>query len=202
MSFDQTSRLAALRAGTRAAHASMETVPAMKRLVSPDLTRDEYVSVLRHMHAFHAHAEPLIAEALHAMPEAASMLDGARPRALARDLAWFGAAPVPPPRLPPIDGAAAALGALYVIEGSGLGGRVIARHLAASLGVGDSAGGSFYGRQDADAVRLRWNRLTALLEAAEADTHAMIAGARTLFECLEHWLRTSDAVAMADAVAP
>jgi len=201
MTSQATSRLARLRAGTRDAHDRIETIPALRRLLAADLTRDEYIAVLRHLHAFHACVEPAIAAELEACPDAAAMLDGARPRALARDLAWYGASPLPAPPLPPLDGIASALGALYVIEGSGLGGRVIARHLADSLGIADGTGGTFYCRQDADTARRRWQALIALLERSDADADAMVAGARQVFDYLDSWLRTI-AIVTREAVTP
>ena len=202
---DTLSPLARLRAGTRPAHASMETVPALSRLLAADLTRSEYVMVLQSMYAFHATFEPVVARALADHPEAAGMLDGARPRALAEDLDWFGhpAPPRLPQRLlPALDAPRGALGALYVLEGSGLGGRVIARHLSLSLGIAPGRGGSFYGGLSAEAVRERWHRLCALLDApglaGQADTTSdilsdpLVDGAVATFGLLECWMRQID----------
>jgi heme oxygenase len=198
---NETSRLAVLRQRTRAAHASMERVPAMARLMAPDLNRAEYISILQHMHAFLAAIEPAMAAGLELYPAAAAMLDGDRPRALAADLAWFGApAILTPPPLPAVETVAAALGALYVVEGSNLGGRVIARHVSDSLGVRPASGGSFYGGQSAEAARARWAALCVLLEVQSetlgdtADTAAetMAASACETFQCLEWWMRRID----------
>jgi heme oxygenase len=196
---DPLSRLARLRLGTSDAHARIESVPALARLLAPDLTPAEYVAVLRHMHGFLSVVEPDIAAAVADIPPAAALLDGTRPRALAEDLAWFGVPSQPLDRAPPaLSGAAAALGALYVIEGSGLGGRVIARHLAASLGVAPGTGGSFYGGPTAEAARLRWQRLCALLDPAAPvdsriggpiDDDALLAGALATFGFLDRWMR-------------
>ncbi len=206
---EPTSRLAHLRAGTRDAHTRIETVPALHRLLAADLTEHEYVAVLRHLHAFHACIEPAIAAELEAFPMAAAMLDGARPRALAQDLDWYGVSTLKPPMPPPLQGTAAALGALYVIEGSGLGGRVIARHLTESIGVADGAGGSFYCRMDADTAKRRWQALTTLLERSDADAGAMVAGACLVFQAMESWLRTignvvgmTSSVEIREAVTP
>lgn len=204
-----TTHLACLRAGTRDAHDRIETVPALHRLLEADLTQGEYVAVLRHLHAFHASIEPAIAAELEAFPQAAAMLDGSRPRALARDLDWFGVSTMPPPMPPPLKGIAAALGALYVIEGSGLGGRVIARHVTASVGVADGAGGSFYCRLDADTAKRRWQALANLLDRSDADPGQMVRGACLVFQAMESWLRTIEIVAgmtrsveMREAVTP
>jgi len=194
---DPTSRLARLRCGTAATHARIETIPALARLLAPDLGTAEYVAVLRAMHAFLAGIEPAVARALAAWPDAAALLDGARPRALAEDLAWFGAAtpsPIDPPDLPDTE---AALGALYVIEGSGLGARVIARHLADTLGVAPGVGASFYGGQSAEAARQRWRRLCALLETPAAAAGELVGGALAAFEALEASLRQIDGAARA-----
>jgi heme oxygenase len=192
---DPSSRLARLRAGTREAHARIETVPALARLLAADLTTAEYVAVLRHMHGFLAVVEPGMAAALSGHPEAAALLDGGRLRALEQDLAWFGAGTAPLREPPPaLSGAAAALGALYVVEGSGLGGRVIARHLASNLGVTPGAGASFYGGPTAEGARLRWQRLCTLLDAGALpdDDDTLVASAVATFRFLDRWMRGID----------
>jgi heme oxygenase len=193
---DPLSRLARLRAGTRDAHACIETVPALERLLAPDLGTAEYVAVLQHMHGFLAAVEPRSSGALADYADAASLLDGHRLHALAEDLDWFEAASEPLIGAPEFAGPAAALGALYVIEGSGLGGRVIARHLAANLGVTPGKGGSFYGGPTADGARLRWQRVCALLDAAEprdgraGEDDTAVAGALATFRSLDRWMRS------------
>jgi len=184
-------RLALLRQRTRAAHASIERVPGMALLVAPDLTLPHYVSVLQHMHAFLSAAEPAIAAALDGLPAAVPLLDGERPRALASDLAWLGAPPIAMTRpLPRLETPNAALGALYVVEGSSLGGRVIARHVTESLGMRPGAGGSFYGGLSAEAARIRWAALCDLIESSMSATdaeRAAVAACET-FACLEQWM--------------
>ena len=196
------SRLARLRAGTKAAHARIETAPALARLVARDLTRGEYVFILQHLQALYTHLEPVVAAELETLPAEAALLDGSRPRRLAEDLAWFGASTLPPPPLPVLAGPAAALGALYVIEGSGLGGRVIGRNISECLGVAPGAGGSFFCGLDAESARLRWSRLSAILDEAiiEADSvdHAddrVVAGARDTFGVVERCFRRIEVAA-------
>ena len=196
---EHLSRVTHLRTHTRAAHKSIETVPALARLLAPDLGRGEYADVLLAMQAFHAAAEPDIALALEELPAAQSLLDGRRLRALADDLAFLGTAPWPesPPPLA-LANRAEAIGALYVIEGASLGGRVIARHIADSLELAPGEGASFYGGLSADAARQRWAQLSAVLEdpAIEIDLHDLAHGACKTFECLERWMRR---VAVAEA---
>lgn len=200
------SRLDRLRCATRNAHALIEAVPALSRLVAADLTHDVYVSVLQHLEAFHACIEPAIACALTGLRSALVLLDGSRPQALAEDLAWFGVRPLPSPPIPMPDTPAGALGMLYVVEGSGLGGRVIGRHLTDSLGVCPGQGGSFYCRRDAETVRWRWRHLCQVLEGplpGDAPEGRLIEGAQVTFRFLDRWLRTIEIVpGMTAAAAP
>ena len=118
------------------------------------------------MQACHAGAGPDIALARAGLPAAQSRLDGRRLRALADDLAVLGTAPLqesPPPLA--LANRAEAIGALYVIEGASLGGRVIARHITDSLDLAPGEGASFYGGLSADAARPRRAQLSAVLEA-------------------------------------
>jgi heme oxygenase len=193
------SLLVRLRVGTRDAHARIETVPALVRLVAHDLTKGEYIVLLQHLQALHTHFEPAIAAELEAFPDAAALLDGKRPRRLNQDLAWFGAPTLPPPRLPELSGPIAALGALYVIEGSGLGGRVIGKHLSDCLGVAPGEGGSFFCGLDAETARQRWSRLTAILDSVDTYEHvhgsdgttgdSVVASAEATFGSLEQCFR-------------
>jgi heme oxygenase len=182
-----TDLLGLLREATRPDHEAMEAVPALKRLMAPDLTATEYAAVLQHMYAFHSVLEPVIAVALRDH-KALALVDGSRLSALAEDLAWFG---MPPVRsgvaVPVLGSAAAAIGALYVVEGSGLGGRVIARHVQASLGVAPGRGGSFYGGLSADAARARWRAFCGVLAEPGGggdDGEAIAGAARATFRCL------------------
>ncbi len=189
---EHNSRLAHLRSHTRAAHASIETVPCLARLMAPDLTRGGYTRILVGMLAFHAAVEPAIAQALEALPEAKMLLDGHHQRALRDDIAFLGAASETlRPDVPALPDLTSALGALYVVEGGNLGGRVIARRVADSLGVAPGEGGSFYGGLSAEMARARWARLVQILEdqrmAIELD--ALAEGACRIFACLEQWMR-------------
>jgi heme oxygenase len=201
MTFVTPPRLSLLRTRTKAAHASMEKVPILGRLLAPDLTTEEYVSVLDSMHAFHRAFEPEIAATLAGVPQAASVLAVSRLPDLLADLAWFGVSPSPvPPPIPRLNAPAEALGALYVIEGSILGGRVIARHVADSLGVRSGEGCSYYGGRTADQARDRWQLLCDLLEGyGERDggasssllpiDEAMAEAACGTFDSLDRWMR-------------
>jgi diguanylate cyclase (GGDEF)-like protein len=182
-----------LRAATRAAHASIEKVPSLSRLLAPDLNVTEYVQTLRRLHAFHSSIERDLARCLRGKSRAEALLDGAGLAALAEDIAWFGAVPAESRRLhQPPQCVAGALGALYVIEGSNLGGRIIGRQVAKSLGVGPGTGGSFYCGLTAESARRRWRLLQEVLrleiDVPGAAWDPVTTAALATFDALELWM--------------
>lgn len=92
--------------------------------------------------------------------------------------------------LPPLPDLPAALGCLYVLEGSTLGGQILSRHVAHRLGLGPAAGGAFlasYGK----AVGPMWRALGERLAAFPCDEDTqdrMVESARATFHTLERWL--------------
>jgi heme oxygenase len=186
--------LESLRASTRAAHSSIETVPALNRLLSQSLTAADYLATLRRLHAFHAGIEPGLTRALLGKSRAAALLDGHRLSAIAADIAWYGATPLPPrPTISASPSITAALGVLYVVEGSNLGGRVIGRHVAKSLGIGPGTGGSYYCGISAEDAQRRWRVLKEALsieiDPAGVGFEPLTASALATFGALEAWMR-------------
>lgn len=115
------------------------------------------------------------------------------PRAelLARDLTVLGIDPTATPRceaLPALASDAEAVGAIYVIEGSALGGAVLARLARRELAVGPATGAAFLSG-DAD-LSARW-RLVVETISETGDAHGvdgLIAGACETFDAMEAWL--------------
>jgi heme oxygenase len=182
-----------LREGTRAAHRRVEAMAPMACLLAHDLSAGSYIAALRAMQSFHVMMH------MHVSPMArGASLPGSDPAALAAltaDLAWFGVtAPPVLRRRRPAASLPAALGALYVAEGSALGGRVIGRAVAASLSVSPGRGGSFYGGATADGARERWRDFCAVLarEGSLLDAAGFaraVAGAEATFQYLERLLQ-------------
>ncbi|WP_181700216.1 biliverdin-producing heme oxygenase [Chthonobacter albigriseus] len=166
-----------LKAETAPLH---DRVEAASALMSPELTIGRYIDILAAFQAFHAAWEPRIATLL--ADEA--LFDPRRKLALVnRDLAHFGVAPGR--RFHSADwlvGRAEAMGSLYVLEGSTLGGRVIARHLQRRFGLVAGAGAAYFSSYGA-AIGPMWTAFRARLEAFSDPAHddAIVAGAQATF---------------------
>lgn len=87
----------------------------------------------------------------------------------------------------PLDDLAAVLGSLYVIEGSALGGRVIAPQLKRTLGLAQGAGASYFHGFGGE-TGLMWNnfRVLASLEIGESSRGTVLAcqSARRTFQAM------------------
>jgi heme oxygenase len=172
-----TGPMLALRRRTADAHRALED---QLDLLSPDLDIGRYADVVVMMAAVHAPLEPAIAAAL---PSSAAALVGLNRRrklpALRADLAALGRPFPSAVDLPPIEGPAAAVGALYVTEGATLGGALIAAHVAGVLGTATPL--TFFRAYGAD-VPLRWSQFRAaapalLTTGGEIETAAETADA-------------------------
>lgn len=149
-----------------------------------------YRSCLRCLHAFHAVWEPAV---WRTVGVAAAVPDGDARRKLpliARDMSALDVPPVlmPVPPTPRLD-CAAALGALYVLEGASLGGRVIARQVARDLALTPDTGLAFF-HGYGDKTGEMWNAFGTALDAWVARNGLatdVIAGASAAFAALEHW---------------
>lgn len=185
-----------LCAGTREAQERLHATPAMARIFVPDVTRHDYVALLRRLEAFHAGIEPEIAAPLKGLPAAVALLDGHRPQALAEDLAFFGASLSPVPALPALKGSARALGVLFALESCSLNASGVGPHLAGRLGVRAGRGASYFCGQAPDTARSRWRHVHAVLEGAALEAQGaeerLLAGASETLHALERWLRMID----------
>lgn len=174
-----------LRQATAAAHERLEH--GLDLLAEPP-SRDRFVRVLSRFHGFHRIWEPAMAETL-ADPE---IFDPRRRLShLEADLARLG---VDTAALPACQEAAAlargegAIGSLYVMEGSTLGGQVIARSLA-KTGWAPEGGLSYfqpYGSQTGVMWRA-FGDYAAARTPPEARA-AVIGRAIETFETLRRWL--------------
>ena len=178
-----------LRTATAAEHERLERHFDWQARIA---TLDGYRSLLARLRGFHAAYEPAIGRALADEP-----FFGPR-RRLARldaDLAFLGLDPaaidaLPIPTPPALDGRAQALGALYVLEGSTLGGQVIGKHIERLHGLGPETGCAYYRGHGRDAAAM-WAAFRSALETLAGDPAseeaALDAGIAT-FTAMRLWL--------------
>lgn len=184
---------ARLRLETRDAHDRIEANPHFARLMAPDLTRQEYRALLARLFGHHAPAEASLAQAMALLPAGLDL-----PRRLSRtalmagDLAALGFSPARVAALPRCAGIQLrrreqAWGLLYVLEGSSLGGQVIARHLEALLEIGPGTGAAGMVPHGAATGQL-WREFKSMLDQAALDGDAVVDAARQAFDRLDRWV--------------
>jgi len=112
--------------------------------------------------------------------------------ALANDIKSLGGTPVSLANLedlPPIQNTRQAYGALYVIEGSTLGGKIISKMMAQQLGITDGSGLSFFSGY-ADDTETMWDKFKqALNQQADNSEQAsqVIDTANETFARFKQW---------------
>lgn len=170
--------LALLRAGTDECHQRLERRLA---LLDEELSAARYAAVLVRFHAIWQGLEPRLAELL---DDEAFWRPRRRLPWLDADLAGLGCATPALVGPPVLESLAAGLGALYVVEGSTLGGRVILRHLD-RLGLRPATYFAGYG----EATGRMWKGFLAKLQAVpESAAATAVAGATATFAHLEQHL--------------
>ncbi|MGY1803712.1 biliverdin-producing heme oxygenase [Blastococcus sp. SYSU D00922] len=185
-----------LRTGTAEEH---EDVERTLDLLDPDLARNRLAAVLDRMHGFWLASEAGLDAWAGTHPADAAALDWPRRRRaamFAEDLRALDAAPSSGgPTLPPLAGTDEALGRLYVLEGSTLGGTFIDRHLASLPHLADVRVRAFspYGGETG-AMWAAFRRVTRERVAAGGSPDTMVDSARATFRALAAWCRPVAAV--------
>lgn len=188
---------AALREATEAAHLRLHAIPAFEALAAGRITRPAYAALLRRKLGFHAALEARLAEAPDLALFGVDLAARRRSHLLRADLAWLGAddaAELAP--LARCGTAAAALGALYVAEGSTLGGRHLARALDTILPPGADGRRFLLGHGERHGEM--WRACCAAIERCGAEPAArarMIAAAHDTFAAFEAWFADAEALA-------
>ncbi|MDQ8045099.1 MAG: biliverdin-producing heme oxygenase [Solirubrobacteraceae bacterium] len=178
--------LAAARAATRDLHRALEADVDPERIFA---SLDGYRDFLTRLHRFHGAAAPQVAAAAALLPD----LPPAPPRVarLEADLRALGVAPTTASDasaaaaaavdLPsPLDADHAA-GLVYGVEGSALGGAVLARMARKRLGLEAATGASFF-TGDAGDLGPRWKRVAAAID--RHDAAGVVAGAVATFAAM------------------
>ncbi len=185
-----------LRRDTSAVHAEVEALACFARLFAPDYRLVEYHLLLRRLYGFFVTVEPIVFAARDE-PGGEGEASPAWSRRLHADLIALGDSEAAlaaaercaePPDLPT---PAHRAGALYVIEGSALGSRIIHRQLHERFGAAVAPALNYYGTQ-AGAAGARWQRFRSAMAREFGDAAhypAVLSGAHALFGGLARWLR-------------
>jgi heme oxygenase (biliverdin-IX-beta and delta-forming) len=178
-----------LRQETAAEHDAVEgSIP----LMTEELDVKTYVSCLRRIHGFVAAWER--SAAVHTPEWMRPMLKERRRQGLLEDdLACFGIRELDPGsgyEMPPLTDTASFLGAMYVMEGSTLGGQYIARHVERVLKLTDGRGSAYF-RGYNERTGSMWKEFCEVLRNRVADDEAddAIAGAKAMFRAFGAWMR-------------
>lgn len=137
----------ALRSATDAIHQRLHQHPLLRRLADGSISRCDYVALLHRFLTFHEVVEDRLSRGPDLADYGIDLVERRRSPLLLGDLAALGApaamAAAPVGQSWSAPGSAAALGCLYVSEGSRLGGLSLARALDGLLAPGSVAGRSF-----------------------------------------------------------
>lgn len=173
----------ALRRATTDVHERLHHHSGFAAVQAGTIDHASYIRLLSRLYGFYS---PF---------EAAAQLDPVRTRWLDIDLKALGVSPVVRETLPRCSFAQPfspdhSLGARYVVEGSALGGRGLARQLDGLLGPTVTAGRQFFSGHGA-ATGAVWRDYLVLLAAVPGSAHrraAIIDGAIATFAMFEQWL--------------
>lgn len=194
--------LARLKMETAEEHARLE---GLVPLMSATLGQVQYCAVLRRFYGFikswEVWSEINAPEGLRPM-----LAERQRSGLIEADLRYFGDEPPKFDYASPAEetSRAAFLGAMYVIEGSTLGGQYIARHVEGVFRLMPSQGDSYF-RGYGDRTGSMWRQFQDVLEAVpDNDGDEVIKSARKMFSAFGEWMRyleSSESSASASAAA-
>ncbi|MEM9302164.1 MAG: biliverdin-producing heme oxygenase [Pseudomonadota bacterium] len=174
-----------LKRATDADHGSAEKVSPMTRLMSEDVELTDFADVLKRLALFHGALEPQICMTT---PQTRLVQRVARVPLLRADLRALGIRNEGDPagaggRLD-LSNPSFRAGALYVVEGSALGGKVIGAHLRRRFGTPVAGSLSYYGLYGSDVART-WRDVKNEINASGADPDRAVEGAKRAFRLFE-----------------
>ena len=187
--------IAALRRATASAHQALNGHGLLGQLMAADLGRSTYGEILVAFHGIFAPIERAVIGRHLARLQAMGLHRRARTPLLLRDLRALGYDSSAIERLPlcrdlpVVATSAAVLGCIYVLDGATLGGRIISRQVAETLGIDADGGLAFFSSAGAN-VPAEWRHLVAVIEAntsAEADRDEAADCAARTFACFKSW---------------
>jgi len=181
-----------LKAATAPHHARVE---GLLDLMRPDLTTARLRWWVERFYGFLAAWEPRAAAVARGTVLAEDVAGRAKAQRLVADLRALGltdqqiAALPLCEALPPLRDVPDLLGQMYVLEGSTLGGAVIARHVERTLGLAGGAGYSYF-QSYGPATAARWRAFKETLADHADSIHdcRIIESACGAFDALHNWL--------------
>jgi heme oxygenase (biliverdin-IX-beta and delta-forming) len=182
------STLAHVRARTRELHERAEALIDLPTLC----TVERYRTLLSRLLGFHGPLERRLAH-VDLRPVGLDLDARLKAHLLEDDLRCLGVEPGQVPAcddLPALPALPEALGCLYVLEGSTLGGQVISRHLRETMGIVPGGGGSFFASKGRDVGAL-WRAFCRALEAGcpgEPEAVRAAESAARTFSSFNGWL--------------
>lgn len=174
-----------LRERTHDAHAYLESLPPMRRLLADDVDADEYADILARMASV---VLPLDAWLFVHADDRVRLVHQRAPLLL-RDLGELGrdvpdSAPVVPSMLSRLVTPSQRAGAVYVLEGSSLGGQVILRHLRARFGARAERYATYFDPNGDQRGRIWRDLLEGLRADSSLAADEAVDGALSVFEAL------------------
>ena len=183
-----------LKQTTAPQHEALERNQLSTALMSPTLTKEQYLTILKRFYGFIKPVEEQIYPVLNEVLGDTEKFK--RSELLRADLATFGlsdaeieALPLLN-NLPPASKAAEAFGIVYVLEGSKLGGQFISRHVGSVLGINPESGLRFFAGHGRE-TGVIWNEFR--LAMADFAVHSgqeevIIQSAAHTFDTFKTWL--------------
>jgi heme oxygenase len=187
--------LATLKTETTESHAGLEASMDVFRKVK---SVEDYRSLLSRFFTLYEPLEARLAGAMQWESAGWNFMERRKTLWLRQDLETLGVSAAEweswarCDQLPELNDAGAALGSLYVLEGSTLGGQMISRRFQQTLGIAPTTGGAFfhgYGEETGRNWRAfgQWAE-TQNVEAKGALTQPAVRAARETFDTFAQWL--------------
>jgi heme oxygenase (biliverdin-IX-beta and delta-forming) len=179
-----------LREATHAAHVRLNRHPLLQQLTSPDYSLERYRQVIKAYFSCYGQIETAIDEALSHWKIDFDYSCRRKHPWLLQDMAWFG---ISPPAIQNYGKSAlitdehAVFGVLYTIEGSSLGGRLIAQCLSAHFGLTPQRGARFFSGYGEN-IDVRWSEIVSMLNVRLIQPGALksaIRSANDTFQLIE-----------------
>ena len=184
--FNQT-----LKESTQPSHQALEK--KMVALIRTIKTREDYVEFLRLMYGYYSALEGRVQEYL----SDSEMNSRRKSDRLLDDIQHFEDSETPElcSQLPPICSHADALGAMYVIEGSTMGGKIIAKMIEGQAGISGPSGFTFFYGYGEETAKM-WDEFKAFLNRPfdEMEKLNLILTANRTFNSFYNWIDKHAAV--------